>query len=266
MHVHALDRFEARDSALHRSDPRLKIVLTLAVALSNAALPDGSWLAMGCMQALLVLAALAGGLRPWYAVVRSAVALPFMLAATTVAFVTPGVPVAQIALGPWVLTPTVEGLERLASIVLRALLSVQVAILLTATTRVPDLLHALGHLGVPSALVSVVGLMVRYLTVLVDEAQRLMRGTQSRSAAGPDGTGGSVFWRARVAGSMVGQLFLRSYERSERVHQAMLARGMDGRHLTLYGHVVRRRDHALAIIAIVGLIAVHIIARAIPIR
>jgi cobalt/nickel transport system permease protein len=155
-------------------------------------------------------------------------------------------------------------MTRLASIVLRALLSVQVAILLTATTRAPDLLHALGHLGVPPPLVSVVGLMIRYLAVLVEEAQRLMRGRLSRSAAGPGGTGGSVLWRARTAGSMVGQLFLRSYERSERVHQAMLARGRDGRHLTLYGHVVRGHDRALAFVAIVGLIAVQVVARAVP--
>jgi cobalt/nickel transport system permease protein len=65
--------------------------------------------------------------------------------------------------------------------------------------------------------------------VLVDEAERLLRARESRAAALPGRrAGGSIAWRAGVLGSMVGTLFLRAYERSERIHAAMLSRGYSG--------------------------------------
>ena len=50
-------------------------------------------------------------------------------------------------------------------------------------------------------------------------------------------------WRARVAGNMAGQLFLRSYERSDRVYNAMLARGYAGHLMTINPHILRRVDY-----------------------
>jgi cobalt/nickel transport system permease protein len=99
--------------------------------------------------------------------------------------------------------------------------------------------------------------MYRYMFELVDEATRLLRARVARSV----GSGRSVTWRARVAGQMVGQLFLRSYERSDRVYQAMLARGMDGRHLTLSSHLLRRRDWLSAAAAVAMLAAVQAVGR-----
>jgi cobalt/nickel transport system permease protein len=65
--------------------------------------------------------------------------------------------------------------------------------------------------------------------LLADEAGRMNRARQARSAAPPRGrSGGSLTWRARVTGAMVGSLFIRAYERSERIYAAMLARGFAG--------------------------------------
>ncbi len=71
--------------------------------------------------------------------------------------------------------------------------------------------------------------MWRYLFVLADEAIRLMRARDARSGvlAGRR-PGGSVLWRARVAGGMAGSLFIRGFDRADRVYAAMLARGYDG--------------------------------------
>ena len=70
--------------------------------------------------------------------------------------------------------------------------------------------------------------MWRYLFVLVDEAIRLTRARDARSGSVTGRGGGAVWWRARVAGGMAGNLFLRGYERSERIYAAMVARGYDG--------------------------------------
>ena len=92
------------------------------------------------------------------------------------------------------------------------------------------------ELRVPRLFVAIIGFMYRYLAVLGDEAQRIMRARAARSAEPEDGHGGgSIAWRARVTGGMVGALFLRTYERSERIYAAMQARGFEGtfRHMEL---------------------------------
>jgi len=77
--------------------------------------------------------------------------------------------------------------------------------------------------------VSIVGLMYRYIFVLADEAGRLARARASRSGE-HDGakSGGGLIWRGRVTGGMIGNLALRSFERSERIYDAMVARGYTG--------------------------------------
>jgi cobalt/nickel transport system permease protein len=82
--------------------------------------------------------------------------------------------------------------------------------------------------------------------VLVDEVARLLRARSARSAQLPGRKGGGTLaWRAGVAGQMAGQLFIRSLERSDRVYQAMLARGYRGALLTMNPHVMRPLDWAV---------------------
>ena len=100
---------------------------------------------------------------------------------------------------------------------------------MTATTAQPELLRALRSLRVPRLLVATVEFAYRYLFVVGDEGSRMLRARASRSAAVQAaarvaGCAGAP----RVAGHLVGTLFLRSLERSERVHAAMQARGYDG--------------------------------------
>jgi cobalt/nickel transport system permease protein len=157
--------------------------------------------------------------------------LPFVLAALPVLVTTKGMPLAAVPLGPWTLTVTLEGVERFASIAIKSWISVQMAIVLASSTTFPDLLLAMRAVRIPRLLVAIVGLMWRYLFVLVDEAMRLMRARAARSGHSeqPDArAGGSVIWRARVTGGMAGNLFLRSFERGDRIYAAMASRGYDG--------------------------------------
>jgi len=111
-----------------------------------------------------------------------------------------------------------------------------VALLLAFTTPFHELIDALRELRLPRIIVAIISFMYRYLGVLAGEAGRMNRARAARSAAAPDGrTGGGLRWRAQVTGAMVGSLFIRSYERSERVYAAMQARGFeaDFRHLAM---------------------------------
>ena len=149
MNLQALDRYQKQDSLLHSLDPRPKLLLAVLFILSNALLPDGAWLAFGFAWLLVLAANRVSRLNFRFLFIRSLIALPFALAAVTAIFSVAGTPVVSVKVGPWVLTATDAGLIRFASIMLRSWISIQAAIVLTATTRFPDLIHALRHLKIP---------------------------------------------------------------------------------------------------------------------
>jgi cobalt/nickel transport system permease protein len=262
MHFDAFDRYHDTESFIHRLDPRVKVVVTVAFILSNALLPDGAWMAFVVSWLFLLSLNTLSNLGITFTFKRSFVALPFALVAITVLFSIPGNSLTTFHFLFWDLTITDMGLLRFMSILVRSWLSVQMAILLVATARFPDVVHALEHLRVPTILTTIIAFLYRYLFVLVDEVFRLLRARESRSAAEAGArSGGSVAWRARIAGNMAGQLFLRSYERSDRVYNAMLARGYAGHLLTINPHVMRRVDYITTALALILILLLQLIGR-----
>ncbi len=256
-----LDRYLNRASFVHDLDPRVKVVNAFLFILSVVLLPDGAWIAYFLGWCAILAVALLARVGAGFVLRGSLVAFPFALVAITLVFTLPGRPLLTLQLGTWELSASDAGLVRFTSILARSWLSVQAAILLTATTRSPDLLHALRHLRVPGLLVTILSFMIRYLYVLVDETTRLLRARQARSAWSAQGKGGgSLFWRARVAGNMTGQLFLRSLERSDRIYNAMLARGFRSQFVTINPHMMRRRDWVAGGLGICVLLLLQFVA------
>ncbi|MCS7177842.1 MAG: cobalt ECF transporter T component CbiQ [Anaerolineae bacterium] len=245
MHFHALDTYVPGQSPVHRLDPRVKLVLTVLFILTAALTPDRAWLIFGLLEGLILAAILTSRVGLALVQKRSALALPFLLAALTVVFARPGDAgdgwVLFLPGTPWAVSEA--GIGRFLSIAARSYLSVQAAVLLAATTQFPDLLWGMQALKVPRLLVAVGGFLYRYLFVLADEARRMMQAREARSVvSGDERAGRSVAWRARVTGAMAGTLFLRAYERSERVWAAMVARGYDGEVRVLLSPVLRPSD------------------------
>lgn len=264
MHFDAFDRYHETNSFVHRLDARVKVVVTVVFILSNALLPDGAWIAFGLSWLFLLGANMFSNLGIGFTFKRSFVALPFALVAVTVLFSLPGNVLASFHIFQWNIRISDMGLLRFITILIRSWLSVQMAILLVATTRFPDIIHALKHLRVPAILTTIIAFLYRYLFVLGDEVFRLMRAREARSAAAAvagQRSGGSVAWRARVAGHMAGQLFLRSYERSDRVYNAMLARGYTGQLETINPHELRRRDYLTAALALLAILVFQVVGR-----
>lgn len=239
MHISFLDPYQPRPSLVHRLDARVKLALALAFILATALTPAGAWPVYILLFALALAIEILSELEVGHILRRAMVALPFTLAALPVLFTVPGPALLALPLGPWALTITIPGVERFLSILLKSWISVQVAIVLATSTAFPDLLLAMRAIRLPRLLVAVFGLMWRYLFVLADEVARLLRARSARSglpcwpaAPGTDGgtgkIGGTIAWRARVTGGMAGSLFLRSFERADRIYAAMAARGYDG--------------------------------------
>ena len=94
--------------------------------------------------------------------------------------------------------------------------------LLAATTEIPHILKGLERLKVPSLMIAIAGFMIRYLEVVTSELQR------ARVAMIARGHDARWFWQARPLATSAGAMFIRAYERGERIHHAMLARGFTG--------------------------------------
>jgi len=260
MHANAFDQYFYTESFIHHLDPRVKVVITVALIFSNALLPDGSWLAFGVTWLVVLYLNELACLGLGYTLKRSFVILPFVLVAITSIFSPSGDPLAEWDLGFITLIPTDFGVYRFMSILIRSWLSIQIATLLVATTQFPSLIHAFEHLRVPRVLTTIIAFLYRYLFVLTNEIFRLMRARDARSAGLPDKKrGGRLFWRIKVVGSMAGQLFLRSYERSDRIYNAMLSRGYAGHMRTLKPHIMTRLDWFAFFIAMFLLILIQMI-------
>ena len=224
--------YECGDSFLHLCDARLKITLLVVFLLTTALLPIGAWavylLMAGLLSIAMVLSALPAGL-----LLKKALLLevPILLVLLPQIFLKSG---HYVEISPWAafsLSLSLTRLERVASLLVRSALSLQFAVVILSVTRFEDLLAGLRACGLPKILTAIFALMWRYLYVLVDEVVSLTQARLARSSALPDSHrrgGGGVLWRARVTGGMAGTLMLRSLDRSQRVYQAMQARGYDG--------------------------------------
>lgn len=118
--------------------------------------------------------------------------------------------------------PVNRGWVSFFSIVVRGLLAVQAAYLLTVSAGFYDICSAMRKICVPRILVTQMQFTYRYMTVIAEEALGMDRARKARGY-------GKNNYPMKEWGRIVGQLLVRSYERSQRIHRAMLARGFDGK-------------------------------------
>ncbi|MBN1122945.1 MAG: cobalt ECF transporter T component CbiQ [Anaerolineae bacterium] len=246
------------DTALHRLDPRVKLIVALSLILITGLMPSGAFGAYIALFALMMAEAIIARVSPVLVVARSLAVLPFSLAAVTLIFTGPEPYLAALPVTGWPISE--PGLVQCVSIVFKSLISVQAAILLIATTHFTTLLWAMSSLRIPGVLVAIISFMYRYLFLLADEAARLSRARDSRSAvpAGSPVTARSLIFRARTTGRMIGSLLVRAFERSERVYNAMLSRGYTGAPMQIDPPQLCPRDVLIGLIPV--LIAASLLA------
>jgi len=226
-----LDQYSDRNSLIHRLDPRTKLVTSFLFITVLVVLPADSWIAYGLCALLLAVSVAFSRLPLGYVLKRSLIIIPFVLLVTIfIPFFKEGEIAGSYSVGGLELTVTTDGLAILRNILIKAWLSVLSLILLTNTTPMSALLKALEKLHLPLVMVLLLSFMYRYIFVLVDEVMRLKRARDSRNF------GGSNWWKIKITARMIGTLFLRSYERGERVYAAMVARGYDG-----HSHIVENK-------------------------
>jgi cobalt/nickel transport system permease protein len=195
----------------------VKLAATLLFVVAVVATPrEVMWIFAG-HAAIVGAAAAAGRIPPRFIARRLVIEIPFLLFAILLPLVGRGERV-----DVWFLSLSVEGLWGAWNILAKATLGAAASIVLAATTQVPDLLLGFDRLKVPRAFTAIMGFMVRYLDVIIGNLDRMRVALRSRGYA-PRWIG-----EARALGATAGSLFIRSYERGERVYLAMLSRGYGG--------------------------------------
>jgi len=217
-----LDRYSNLDSFIHKLDPRTKLITTLAFILAVVLTPATKWQAFVCYFALVAGMLLLSKLPLTYVLKRALVIIPFVLLVGIFNLFKPGEAVASLNVWHWQISITEEGLLVFRNVLLKATLSILSLILLSSTTKFSSLLKGLEQLRIPKVIIMILSFTYRYIFILVDEAMRMRRARDSRNF------GGKRIWRIKTIGNMVGTLFLRSYERGERVYTAMVSRGYEG--------------------------------------
>jgi cobalt/nickel transport system permease protein len=225
-----LDRFAMGNTLVHRLDPRAKVAATLAFIV--AVISFGRYELTGLVPFFIFPVAMAalGNLPFGYLIKKIVLICPFIL---MVGLFNPlfdhGV---LIHLGPLEIT---GGWISFASIMVKAVLTVGSALVLICVTGFSDICRALECFGVPRAFVVQLLFLYRYIFVLTDEGVRVSRARQFRSF---DGKGPGM----KTYGAMLGHLLLRTWQRAERIHMAMLSRGFSGEFHTRRTFRLGKRD------------------------
>ncbi len=218
-HGQGLERLTYLVSPIHDLDPRAKIVgaivLILAIVLSppmRAAEFIGLW-------ALLLSAAAIGRLPLRWVLARAAVVLPV---AGTIALFAPLARGGSLSVGGVAGAYAGGGWVAAWAILSKAFLAVTVTVVLSGTTPTSKIIRGLESLRVPDVFIALFSFLYRYTDVFRAQLRSLRTALESRAPSMPR------VRRWRLYGNLAGNLFLRAYDRGERIHQAMLCRGFSG--------------------------------------
>ena len=223
-HAHAL--YVHEHSIVHSLPPQVKVVSTFSFVFLVAITPrEAIWGLLVCASAVLAVA-IASRIRLRFLAVRMIGILPFVAFAFLIPFIASGQQVEVLGL-----EVSREGLWAAWNILAKASIGAATSIVLAATTEVPDILAGMNRLKVPVVLTSIAGFMIRYLELIVEEIGRIRVAMTSR------GYDPRWLWQTKPIAASAGAVFVRSYERGERVYDAMVARGFTGEMPEL-----RRRD------------------------
>jgi cobalt/nickel transport system permease protein len=205
-------------SPVHRAAAHLKVLALVGFMLVVVATPATWFAAYGAFAAAVLVVVAVSGVPFGYLARRMVIEVPFVVFALLMPFIATGPRVDMLGL-----SLSEAGLLGAWALLAKGTLGVLAALTLAATTEAEDLLRGLQRLRLPDLLVQIMGLMVRYLFVVTGEMGRMLTAMRSRGADPRSPRHWPMLARS------LGALFVRSYERGERVHLAMLSRGYTGR-------------------------------------
>ncbi len=214
-HVHAL--YLHGNSVLHRVAPQIKIVAAFLIVIGIVVTPREAFWAFGLYLVAIVALATVAHITPRFAARRMVIEVPFLLVALLLPILGGGSTVEVFGL-----SLSQAGLWDAWNILAKATLGLSIAVILGATTQMPELLVGLDGLKMPSIVTAIAGFMVRYIDVILSDWSRMRIAMASRAHG--------ARWITQIGpmARTLGVMFVRTYERGERVYLAMRSRGYTG--------------------------------------
>jgi cobalt/nickel transport system permease protein len=203
-------------SVVHRAPAHLKLVALLGFVLVVVATPRDWYAAYAGYLVVVIGVIVAARVPVLYVVRRMVIEIPFLVFAALIPFIATG-PRTDV-LG---LSLSEPGLMAAWGLVAKGTIGVMSSLTMAATTEPSEVLIGLRRLRMPELIVQIMGFMIRYLDVVTADLGRMLVAMRSRGADPRS----PRHWPALAR--TLGALFIRSYERGERVHLAMLSRGYD---------------------------------------
>jgi cobalt/nickel transport system permease protein len=233
-HVHAL--YVHGHTLVHALPPQCKLLAQLLFVFAVVATPREAFWAFALYAAVLLVVLRLAEVPFGFVARRLVFEVPFVAFAVLLPFVGRGEQVEVLGM-----SLSVEGLWGAWNIVAKATLGLAASILIAATTTMPEFLRGFDRLHLPRIFTSTLSFMIRYLDVIADDMRRMRVARLSR------GYEPRWIWQARAVAASAGTLFIRSYERGERVHLAMLSRGYAGTLPAWDEQPTSARDWAIAL-------------------
>jgi cobalt/nickel transport system permease protein len=218
-----IDQYSRGRSIVHKLDPSLKFITMLAAVVIILSTPPDAYRSFVVYGLILFALTLVAGVPFTFFAKRLLSVFPFVVLLTVcIPFVKDGEVAGSVSLLGRRIQVTHDGLVLFWNVLIKAALSMWCMLILSATTRFEKLLKGLARIKCPGIIIMVLSFMYRYAFLFSDELMRLGRAKQARSYG--------MKWRNEIKtlSTMIGVLFVRSYERAERVYLAMCSRGFDG--------------------------------------
>lgn len=244
-----IDKYSRTESFLSRLDPRIKVMSLLIFIVCLVSTDPMAYRAFAVYGFILAVLTALSRIPIHDLLKRMLVAIPFIVMTALFIPFMGGEAVFQVfKLGPVNLVITREGMILFWNVFAKASLALLCATLMMATTGFPDLLKALEKLRCPYVLIMILSFMYRYIFVVQDELMMMQQAKASRSV------GGCRWFHIKALASMIGVLFIRSYERAESVYLAMCSRGFNGRIRTIQNFHFAVKDAAFLVMILASLI------------
>ncbi len=224
-----IDHHSRGDSPLHRLHPATKTAVALLVMAAAVAVPFPRYLPLLVLMLFLGAGTLISRVSPLHPLSKMWLPMVFsILVLAPMPFFRPSARSLVLLNEPVHLILYLDSARMMLHLLCRAALALFSVVLLMATTAFTDVLHVLELWRIPRILLRILALFYRYLFLLVDEAHKMQAAVTARRCGRV-----AIADQLRLYGNLAGALFIRSYERGERVYQAMESRGFDGRFPTL---------------------------------
>ena len=242
-----IDAYASMDSPIHRFDPRAKMVSFTLLIFSLVFVNDIRIAFSGFVFSFLIL--LISRLPLGFALKRIRMVFFFLFPLLLVMPLTvEGREITNIS----GISVTLDGVIFASLIIIRALAAVTLALTMLATTRFDITMKALYALKIPGTLVQMLMFTYRYIFVITDEFSRMWESMECKGfSLKANYHGLSIF------GNMLGMIIIKSYDRTRRVYESMVAKGYSGRPRTLVHLKMGAKDYVLSTCMVGIAIFVH---------